>query len=134
MTIPEAAQLVLQAGGLGDNGAVYVLDMGQPVRIVDLARDLIRLSGLSEEEIPIIFTGLRPGEKLFEELLTAEEGVMASRHEKIFVARTTPVQQAWLEAGLLRLRRAARAGDANAIRQVLRELIPTYTPWRVDEA
>ncbi len=133
MTIPEAAQLVLQAGGLGDNGAVYVLDMGQPVRIVDLARDLIRLSGLSEEEIPIIFTGLRPGEKLFEELLTAEEGVMASRHEKIFVARTAAVQQAWLEAGLVRLHRAARAGDANAIRQVLRELIPTYTPWRVDE-
>jgi FlaA1/EpsC-like NDP-sugar epimerase len=75
MTIPEAAQLVLQAGGLGGKGTVYVLDMGEPIRIADLARDLIRLAGLEpERDIPIIFTGLRPGEKLFEELLTAEDG------------------------------------------------------------
>ncbi|NPA31298.1 MAG: polysaccharide biosynthesis protein, partial [Chloroflexi bacterium] len=132
MTIPEAAQLVLQAAGLGDNGAVYVLDMGEPVKIVDLARDLIRLSGFSEEDIPIVFTGQRPGEKLFEELLTAEEGVTSSRHEKIFVARTPPVAREWLEPRLERLYQAARAGDAAAIRQVLQEMIPTYRAWRAD--
>ena len=129
MTIPEAAQLVLQAGGLGDNGAVYVLDMGDPIRIVDLARDLIRLSGFTEEEIPIVFTGLRPGEKLFEELLTAEEGVVSSRHEKIFVARTTPVDADWLAQQLALLRRAAQDGDGSQIREVLRAMIPTYRPW-----
>ncbi len=129
MTIPEAAQLVLQAAGLGDNGAVYVLDMGEPIRIVDLARDLIRLSGFREDEIPIVFTGLRPGEKLFEELLTAEEGTVMSRHEKIFIARTAPVDRAWLEHHLERLYQAARAGDAQGIRHILRDLIPTYQPW-----
>ncbi len=134
MTIAEAAQLVLQAGGLGDNGAVYVLDMGEPIKIVDLARDLIRLSGLTEETIPIVFTGLRPGEKLFEELLTAEEGVVSSRHEKIFVARTAPVNAQWLETHLAMLREAARQGNAARIRDVLRQMIPTYRPWQTDSA
>ncbi len=129
MTIPEAAQLVLQAGGLGDNGAVYVLDMGEPIKIADLARDLIHLSGLTEKDIPIVFTGLRPGEKLFEELLTAEEGVSSSQHEKIFVARITPVDATWLAKYLDLLRQAARAGDGRRIREILRMMIPTYRPW-----
>jgi len=117
MTIPEAVQLVLQAGGLGDNGAVYVLDMGEPVRIVDLAEDLIRLSGLEPGvDIPIVFTGLRPGEKLFEEVLTAEEGTVASRHEKIFVARTEPPPAGEFDARLADLLAAADSGDARAIR------------------
>lgn len=87
MTIPEAVQLVIQAGALGTGGEVFVLDMGEPVRILDLARDLIRLSGYEPDvDIPIVFTGARPGEKLCEELLTAEEGMKATSHERIFRA------------------------------------------------
>jgi FlaA1/EpsC-like NDP-sugar epimerase len=85
MTIPEASQLVIQAGGLGGNGSVYVLDMGEPVKIVELANDLIRLSGLTPgEDIEIVKTGMKPGEKMFEELLTDEESTSATRHAKIF--------------------------------------------------
>jgi FlaA1/EpsC-like NDP-sugar epimerase len=90
MTIPEASQLVIQAGSLGENGAVYVLDMGTQVRIVDLARDLVRLSGSDEEDIDLVFTGLRPGEKLEEELFTAEEQVTATRYDQIMVTRPQP--------------------------------------------
>ncbi|MCX7750017.1 MAG: polysaccharide biosynthesis protein [Candidatus Bipolaricaulota bacterium] len=130
MTIPEAAQLVLQAGGLGENGAVYVLDMGEPVRIVDLACDLIRLSGLEPGvDVPIVFTGLRPGEKLFEELLTAEEGTVASRHDKILVARTSIPPEEELQEKLRRLLGAAAAGDDGAVRAALQALVPTYRPW-----
>ncbi len=129
MTIPEAVQLVLQAAYLGDNGAVYVLDMGEPVKIVDLARDLIRLSGFTEDEIPIVFTGPRPGEKLFEELLTAEEGVTATKHAQIFVARTTPVEVEWLQAHLAALEQALEAGDISRLFALLQEMVPTYRPW-----
>ena len=91
MTIPEAAQLVLQAGAFAENGRVYVLDMGDPVRIADLARDLVMLSGFEpDRDIQITFSGTRPGEKLFEELLLAEEGTEPSPHEKIHVARKAP--------------------------------------------
>ncbi|RIH84452.1 polysaccharide biosynthesis protein [Calidithermus roseus] len=127
MTIPEAAQLVLQAGGLGQNGAVYVLDMGEPVRILDLAHDLIRLSGLEPGvDIELVFTGTRPGEKLFEELLTAEEGTEASKHEKIYVARKTGLPESQLANLLERLFAAAKLGDEQQIRLALKSLIPTY--------
>ncbi|RII27934.1 MAG: polysaccharide biosynthesis protein [Geobacter sp.] len=90
MTIPEAVSLVLQAAVLGNNGEVLVLDMGEPVKVVELAEELIRLHGLKPyEDIPIEFVGLRPGEKLFEEILTAEEGTEATRHQKVFVARNS---------------------------------------------
>jgi len=90
MTIPEAVTLVLQASILGQGGEVFVLDMGEPVHIVDVAEELIRLHGLEPyKDIDIQFTGLRPGEKLFEEILTSEEGTDASCHEKIFVARNS---------------------------------------------
>jgi FlaA1/EpsC-like NDP-sugar epimerase len=90
MTIPEAVQLVIQAGAMGDNGEIFVLDMGEPVKITDLALDLIRLSGLEpEKDIKIDFTGIRPGEKLFEEVLTAEEGTMTTKHERIFIAEAS---------------------------------------------
>ena len=126
MTIPEASQLVLQAGGLGENGSVYVLDMGQPVRIVDLARDLIRLCGLKpDEDIEIRFTGVRPGEKLFEELLTAEEGTTATQHEKIFTARSNGLPRAAFDEMLDALFDVARRRDAAGIRRGLKELIPT---------
>lgn len=128
MTIPEAAQLVLQAAALGGNGRVYVLDMGEPVRIVDLAYDLIRLSGLEPEvDIPIIFTGVRSGEKLFEELLTAEEGTEASQHQQIYVARKHQLNATELEVALKSLIVAAEDQDGDKIREVLAAIIPVNT-------
>jgi FlaA1/EpsC-like NDP-sugar epimerase len=127
MTIPEAAQLVLQAGALGQGGEVFVLDMGAPVKIVDLARDLIKLSGLEPEvDIPITFTGLRPGEKLYEELLTAEEGTSATTHKKIFIARPEAIDRERLERGLSALCEVAGREDPDATRRALKELVPTY--------
>ena len=96
MSIPEAAQLVLQAGAMGKGGEIFVLDMGEPVRIVDLARDMIRLSGLSENDVKIAFTGLRPGEKLYEELLADGEHTLATPHPKLRIARARPVDSGWL--------------------------------------
>jgi FlaA1/EpsC-like NDP-sugar epimerase len=126
MTIPEASQLVLQAGGLADNGAVCVLDMGEPVRIVDLAHDLIRLSGFEVgKDIEVVYSGLRPGEKLFEELLTAEEGTSASKHAKILVARGVAPSDATLEADLEHLFRAARERDERSIRRALSKVVPS---------
>ncbi len=97
MSIPEAAQLVLQAGTMGRGGEIFVLDMGEPVRIVDLARDMIRLSGLDENDVKIVFTGLRPGEKLFEEVLAAGEHTLATPHPKLRIARAREVESEWLE-------------------------------------
>lgn len=135
MTVSEAAQLVLQAAGLGDNGAVYVLDMGEPIRIVDLARELIRLSGFEPDvDIKIEYIGIRPGEKLFEEPLTAEEGTTASRHEKIFVARSQAPSDEELERGVAALLEAAWDYDDEAIRRALKALVPTYQPYEPLEA
>jgi len=97
MSIPEAAQLVLQAGLMGKGGEIFVLDMGEPVKIVDLARDMIRLSGLSEDDIRIEFTGLRPGEKLYEELLADNEHTLPTPHAKLRIAQASPVAAGWLE-------------------------------------
>ncbi|MEX2602601.1 MAG: nucleoside-diphosphate sugar epimerase/dehydratase [Gracilimonas sp.] len=127
MTIPEASQLVLQAGALNQNGAVYVLDMGKPVNIEDMARDLIKLSGLEPDtDIEIVHTGIRPGEKLFEELLTAEEGTDVTHHEKIFMARKNGILSD-LEKRLNRLELVAKSGDNEAIKEEISELVPTYT-------
>ncbi len=120
MTIPEASQLVLQASAQGKNGEVYILDMGEPVKIVDLARDLIKLSGLKPEvDIPIEFSGIRPGEKLFEELMTEEERSSATAHEKIFVAKAAPFGDAELERTIHNLQEAALHADHELIRQYL---------------
>lgn len=128
MTIPEASQLVLQAGAIAENGRVYVLDMGEPVRIQDLARDLILLSGLEPgRDVEIAFSGARPGEKLFEELLTAEEGTDASPHDQIFVARKT-LPGPTFEADLDTLLDAAARDDAAAIERAFRTLVPTFAP------
>ncbi len=130
MTIPEAVQLVIQAGALGKGGEIFMLDMGEPVRIMELARDLIRLSGLVPgKDIEIKVTGLRPGEKLFEELLTAQEGTGATRHEKIFIASATAIRREELERAIVRMEAMASDGDSAGLRQALKELIPTYTPY-----
>lgn len=131
MTIPEASQLVLQAGGLDHNGAVYVLDMGEPVRIVDLARDLITLSGLQpDKDIKIEFTGMRPGEKLYEEILTAEEGTTSSKYEKIFMARKHKVGINNLDTILSELKYYAEEGNEDAIRRCFHQIIPNFTGWK----
>lgn len=127
MTIPEAVQLVIQAGSMGNGGEVFILNMGEPVKIVDLAKDLIRLSGLEAgTDIEIKFTGMRPGEKIFEELLTAEEGAKATRHEKIYVAAPLDQDAQKLGTDIKAIERLARSGDNDGIRAKLKEMIPAY--------
>jgi FlaA1/EpsC-like NDP-sugar epimerase len=124
MTIPEAVQLVIQAGTLGEKGEIFLLDMGDPVKIVDLARNLIELSGLMpDRDVTIEFTGLRPGEKLDEELLIAgEHGVRSTRHSKIFVVGALNKDRARLQAAIRDLEGAAHAGETAAIHRALRAL------------
>lgn len=98
MSIPEASQLVMQAGLMGKRGEIFVLDMGEPVRIVDLAKDMIKLSGFTEDEIKIKFTGLRPGEKLFEELLSQNEIILATPHKKLWIASAKSVDKKWVNS------------------------------------
>lgn len=136
MTIPEAAQLVIQAASMGQGGEVFVLDMGEPVRILDLARDLIRLSGFEpDEEIPVVFTGPRPGEKLFEELLTAEEGTEATCHQRIFVAKLRAVEWDVLEELLACMRAAVATGEVKneVLQETVMKLIEKSTSQRVVE-
>ena len=127
MSIPEAAQLVLQAGLMGSGGELFVLDMGEPVKIVDLARELIRLSGYSEADIGIEFTGLRPGEKLYEELLADDELTQATPHPKLRIAKSRPAADAaWMQALFEWLRQGK--GSAEQVRKELAERVPEYTP------
>ena len=129
MTIPEACQLVLQAGSMGQGGEIFVLDMGEPVKIVDLARDLIRLSGFKPgEEIEIAFSGIRPGEKLFEELSVAGEQADKTRHPKIFVGRFRPHEFERVNQQLAELRLVADSGEPGRVRSMFREIVPEYTP------
>jgi FlaA1/EpsC-like NDP-sugar epimerase len=129
LSIPEATQLVLQAASLGENGVIYMLDMGQPVRILDLARDLIELSGFKPDvDIPVSFTGTRPGEKLYEELLAAEEGAERTKYDQILVVRRQGFPEATLNALLAHLFAAAYACDEARIKSILKELVPTYEP------
>ncbi len=127
MTIPEASQLVLQAAAIGNGGEMFILDMGQPVRIDDLARDMIRLSGLSEDDIEIIYTGMRPGEKLFEELTLAAEDVDTTRHDKIFVGANDDTEVQLLLENIEDLIAAATNGDDLAVRGLLKTIVPRYT-------
>jgi FlaA1/EpsC-like NDP-sugar epimerase len=129
MTIPEACQLVLQAGAMGAGGEIFILDMGEPVRIVDLARDLIRLSGLSpDEDIEIKFTGVRPGEKLFEELAVDDENVDKTAHPKIYVGRFRPHPWGAVVRALEALHALTDAPDADEIRAAFAALVPEYRP------
>jgi FlaA1/EpsC-like NDP-sugar epimerase len=129
MSISEAAQLILQAGAMGKGNEIFILDMGKPMRIVDLARDLIRLSGFEpDRDIPIKFTGLRPGEKLYEELITEGEGIVATNHEKVLVVQGTPCSQDALNAKIDELLAVSGTYDAAAIKKKLQEIVPEYTP------
>jgi len=133
MSIPEAAQLVLQAAAMGEGGEIFVLDMGEPVRIVDLARNMIRLSGFGEDEIRIEFTGLRPGEKLYEELLADAEQTRETPHPKLRIARSRPVPEGFL-AGLRDwLGRTGPVPD-DEVRAALGRWVPEYTPFVVRPA
>lgn len=131
MSIPEAAQLILQAGVLGDGGEILILDMGKPVRIADMARDLIRFHGLEPDvDIPIRYIGLRPGEKLYEELITEGEGIQPTAHEKIRVLRGNHNDLAELNRGIDELAAVAETHDAAAIKTALARIVPEYTPQR----
>jgi FlaA1/EpsC-like NDP-sugar epimerase len=127
MTIPEASGLVLQAAAMGEGGEVFVLDMGEPVKIVDLARDLVRLSGLRPDiDIPIVFTGVRPGEKLSEQLTLDEEQAAKTRHEKIWIGRVATLEWEALERLLAELRAVADSGPEEAILAKIGEIVPEY--------
>lgn len=127
MTIPEAARLVLQAAALAETGQVYVLDMGEPVRIFDLARDLIRLSGHRADEIGIVFSGLRPGEKLYEELLADEDDTLASAHPRLRIAKLkSQVEADWTRSLLEWLEHVDVAAPARTHRESLHRFIPEY--------
>jgi FlaA1/EpsC-like NDP-sugar epimerase len=127
MTIPEASQLVLQAGLMGRSGQIFVLDMGEPVKIVELARMLVRLSGKTEQEVPITFTGLRPGEKLYEELLASDETTEPTPHPKLRVAKSggplpaVEALQAWVQG-------AGPTPSPAELREWLRVQVPEYAP------
>ena len=127
MTIPEAASLVLQAGAMAKNGELFVLDMGQPVKILDLAENLIRLSGLEPyKDIDIIETGLRPGEKLYEELLVRDEGLGRTANKLIFVERDEPLPLSEIEQKLATLQEAIDTGHNSAVKEALKQVVPTY--------
>jgi FlaA1/EpsC-like NDP-sugar epimerase len=127
MTIPEAAQLVLQAGAFAEGGEIFVLDMGKPVKIYDLAWDLIKLSGFEpNKDIKIEITGLRPGEKLYEELLMSEEGLSDTKHEKIFIGKPIFSDIEELRKNMLELSQVILEDDASKLIQKIAEIVPTY--------
>lgn len=127
MTIPEAAQLVLEAGAMAGSSEVFVLDMGQPVKILDLAENLIKLSGyVPYVDIDIVETGLRPGEKLYEELLMKSDGLMKTTSSKIFIERQQEISQEEMDEKLDILHRALQAGGRENIRLAMKQVVPTY--------
>jgi FlaA1/EpsC-like NDP-sugar epimerase len=127
MTIPEAVALVFQASAMGQGGEVFVLDMGQPVKILQLAEDLIRLNHLEPyRDIKIVFTGMRPGEKLFEELLTAEEGTSSTTHNKVFIARNITVMEESALSAVLEELASANAGTPDGVLAALRRVVPFF--------
>ena len=129
MLIPEACQLILQAGSMGKGGEIFVLEMGDPVNIDSMARDLIKFSGFEPEvDIKIEYTGLRPGEKLYEELMTANENVVSTDHDKIMVLNSEKYNMDNFDAGLGKLKKAAKARSKIEIKNCLLEIVPEYKP------
>ena len=134
MTIPEAAQLVLQAGVYAKGGEIFVLDMGEPVKIYDLAENLIKLSGFEpNKDIKIEVTGLRPGEKLYEELLMAEEGLQDTDNKLIHIGKPIEFDKDNFEDKLEVLKETAYKEDAMAVRRLVKEFVPTYKPDHVSD-
>jgi FlaA1/EpsC-like NDP-sugar epimerase len=127
MSIPEASQLVIQAGLMGGGGQIFVLDMGEPVRIIDLARDMIKLSGFQEDEIVIEFSGLRPGEKLYEELLADDENTLPTPHEKLRIASARLVDIDWVNS-MLEWVETIVVKDETIVKQELKGWVVEYTP------
>jgi len=135
MTIPEASQLVLQAGAMGEGGEIFVLDMGQPVRILDLAKDLISLSGLRpHEDIDIVFSGIRPGEKLFEELEINEECLAKTRHPKIFIGKIAVHPPDRVREVLTGLAALSQTEHEAELRRCLSEFLPEAQLEQVERA
>ena len=129
MTIHEAASLILQAGAIGKGGEIFVLDMGEPVRIRDLAEKLIRLSGLRPyQDIQIVYTGLRPGEKMHEELFYTREELQGTTHPKLLLANSVPAALSDMTVDIDVLHRAVEQGDADRATGLLRALVPEFTP------
>ena len=127
MTIPEACQLVLEAGAMGNGGEIYMFDMGQPVKIVDLAMNMIRLSGLKpEEDIKIVFNGLRPGEKLYEELLNKDEDTLQTHHPRILIAKVSPAKFDAVTSQLDKLDVAWKMGDDYEMVRIIKEIVPDF--------
>ncbi len=132
MTIPESVSLILQAGAMGKGGEIFVLDMGEPVLIKDLAEQMIRLSGLEPgRDIEIVYTGLRPGEKLYEELLHENEGLQATSHEKLLLAGSRQVDWDWLTDKLRCLNNAASSRDIKKLRKCLQDVVPEFVSENV---
>lgn len=135
MTVPEACKLILQAGAMGEGGEIFILDMGTPIKIVDMARDLIRRSGFKPDvDIEIKFIGLRPGEKLHEELITEGEGVVRTPHEKLFVLKGATCELNWLYQKMEELVKLAYHQDAEGIKSKLKEIVPEYQPYEADKS
>jgi len=127
MTIPEAVSLVLQAGAYAKGGEIFVLDMGEPMKIVDLAKNLIKLSGYRvDEDIKIEFIGLRPGEKMYEELLMNEEGLRETANKMIYIGKPIEYDAEEFEQQLELLRQASLDEESD-IRSIVKEMVPTYT-------
>jgi FlaA1/EpsC-like NDP-sugar epimerase len=140
MTIPEASQMILQAGTMGEGGEIFILRMGTPIKIADMARDLIRLSGKEPDvDIKIVFTGLREGEKLYEELITVGEDILPTGHKKVMVlqsqslfsgAKNPQEARKYLYDKLDELTKMADQHDARGIKIKLKEIVPEYTPQK----
>ena len=129
MTIPEACQLILQAGAMGSGGEIFILDMGTPIKINDMARDLIRLSGFEPDvDIKIEYVGLRPGEKLYEELITEGENIVPTRHEKIMVLKGIECDLQLLNGKVDELTRLTEEQMGAKIKSKLKEIVPDYKP------
>ena len=134
MTIPEAVSLVLEAGMMAKGGEIFVLDMGSPVKITTLAENLIRIYGYEPyNEMPIIFTGLRPGEKLYEELLMNEEGLSSTESEKIFIGKQIEINPEEFIEKLSKLKEAAYENQNELVVERLAEIVPTYVRNKTEE-
>ena len=124
MTIPEASQLVLQSGAMAKNGELFVLDMGEPVKILDLAQSMILMSG--QKDIEIVETGLRPGEKLYEELLVKTEELDKTENSLIFIERDKPLSREEINEKLDILRQACETGSDEQVKAALKQVVPTF--------